>query len=39
MFVIGWCSKSYKAKLIRTLDLVVISLGKEPDLAGFEGKF
>ena len=29
---------SLEAKLIRTLVLVEISLGKEPDLAGFEGK-
>ena len=28
-----------EAKLIQTLVLVEISLGKEPDLAGFEGKF
>ena len=29
---------SLEAKLIRTLVLVEISLGKEPDLAGFEGQ-
>ena len=28
---------SLEAKLIQTLVLVEISLGKEPDLAGFEG--
>ena len=31
-------SKFYEARLIRTMFLVEISLGKEPDLAGFEGK-
>ena len=30
--------KFYKARLIRTMFLVEISLGNEPDLAGFEGK-
>ena len=32
-------SKLYEAWLIRTMFLVEISLGKEPDLAGFEGNF
>ena len=31
-------SKFYEARFIRTMFLVEISLGKEPDLAGFEGK-
>ena len=31
-------SKFYEARLVRTMFLVDISLGKEPDLAGFKGK-
>ena len=31
-------SKFYEARLIRTMFLVEISQGKEPDIAGFEGK-
>ena len=38
MFMIDMPSKFYEARLIRTMFLVEISLGKEPDLAGFEGK-
>ena len=37
-FMIDMHSKFYEARLIRTMFLVEISLGKEPDLAGFEGK-
>ena len=32
-------AKFYEARLIRTMFLYKISLRKEPDLAGFEGKF
>ena len=37
-FMIHMHSKFYEARLIRTMFLVEISLGKESDLAGFEGK-
>ena len=36
--MIGMCSKFYEAKWIRTMFIVEICLGKEPDSAGFEGK-
>ena len=39
VIVIDMQSKFYEARLIRTMFLVEISLGKEPDLEGFEGKF
>ena len=38
MFMIDIHSKFYEARLIRTMFSVEISLGKEPDLAGFEGE-
>ena len=34
----GLLSRFHEARLIRTMVLVEISLDKEPDLAGFEGK-
>ena len=37
-FMIDMHSKFYETRLIRTMFFVEISLGKEPDLAGFEGK-
>ena len=37
-FMIDMYSKFYEARLIRTIFLVEILLGKEPDLAGIEGK-
>ena len=38
-FMIDIQFKFYEARMIRTMFLVAISLGKEPELAGFEGKF
>ena len=36
--MVGLWSKFYKAMLIRAIILVDISPGKEPEIAGFEGK-
>ena len=38
MFMVGLWSKFYEAMLIRAMILFDISLGKEPEIAGFEGK-
>ena len=37
--MIGMYLKFCEAKFIRTIFLVDINLGKEPDFIGFEGKF